>query len=160
MTNVVTWLKHAARGVLIWLPLVALYGFVSPWPAGEQALSRYPGQTPIMIASFYHSKSWRDARSNGWVSQVHRTRSYFLFPSVFSHPGVVTVSQDNDDAPVVAEATVPPMVIFLAGAVHWPPVFCLLVLLGSTDPALWIKPARGEDYLRAAIPRRFGSLLD
>jgi len=112
----VNWLKHAALAFLVAMPLVALGGFVFRWPAGEQALSRYSGQTPIMISFFFHSKTWRDARRGVWVTRTDETRSYILFPSVFGNPRIITVSQKDDHAPTVSESNAPLTLIGLAGA--------------------------------------------
>jgi len=100
------WLKHAVTGFLLAVPVVALFGFLFPWPAGQQALSRYPGQTPIMVSYFYH-KSWKYGRSDVWVTRKNETRSYVLFPSVFSNPRIVTVSQTDDNEPTVSESNAP-----------------------------------------------------
>jgi hypothetical protein len=112
------WLKHAVRGLLVAFPLVALYGFVFPWPAAEQVLSRYPGQTPIMVSAFSHSRARWNARTNVWVTtEREQTRSYILFPSVFSNPRIVTVSQTNDNEPAVSESSGPLIVGALAGII-------------------------------------------
>jgi hypothetical protein len=112
------WLKHTVRGLLVAFPLVAIYGFLVPWPAGEHALGRYPGQTPIMVSSFSHFHALWNARSHVWVTtEKDATRSYLLFPSVFSNLRIVTVSQTNDNEPTVSESSVPLIVIALAGVI-------------------------------------------
>jgi hypothetical protein len=117
MTGFLRYLKHMAVGLLTALPLVVAYGFLVPWPAGEQALSRYPGQTPVMVAEFYHSKSWRDRGSDVWVTRKSETRSYVLIPSVFNNPRIVTVSQDNDEEPIVSESRTPFILMAFAGMI-------------------------------------------
>ena len=88
MTGVVTWLKHMARGIAVWLPVIVVIGFVMPWPAGESAVrSQHPGQVMITVAAFWHSKSWHSARTHGWVKETSQTRAYILLPSVFPRPG-------------------------------------------------------------------------
>jgi hypothetical protein len=119
------WLKHMVRGLLVAFPLVALFGFLFPWPAGERALGRYPGQTPIMVAYFSHTRSSWDARSHVWVvKEKSETRSYVLFPSVFINPRIVTVAQANDDAPTLSESRGPLLAAALAGMI----AFVLLAL--------------------------------
>jgi hypothetical protein len=116
MTGLLRYLKHIALGFLVMLPMVASYGFLFPWPAGEQAaLGRYPGQVPIMVAEFYHPKSWRDRHSGDWMTSRSETRSYFLIPSVFVDPKIVTVAQINNDGPFVYESRVPFILLALAG---------------------------------------------
>jgi hypothetical protein len=116
MAGLLNRMKHVTSGFLLTLTLVASYGCLFPWPAGEQALRRYPGQTPIMVAEFYHSESWRD-RTHDWVTSRSETRSYILVPSVFRIPRIVTVSQDNDEAPIVSELRVPFILLVLAGMI-------------------------------------------
>jgi hypothetical protein len=118
MTGIGTWLKHLARGIAISLPIVVAIGFAMPWPAGENAvLSRHSGQIPITVAFFYHSKSWHSARAHSWVRETSQSRSYILLPSVFTHPGIVTASQNNGDPPVVSEMAVPFWVLAVPGAI-------------------------------------------
>ncbi len=109
------WLKHAVTGYLLALPVVALFGFLFPWPAGQQALSRYPDQTPFMISYYSHSKYRKNAKSAGWVTRKNETRSYVLFPSVFSNPKIVTVSQTDDNEPTVSESSAPLTLIAMTG---------------------------------------------
>jgi hypothetical protein len=109
------WLKHAVTGYLVAVPVVVLFGLLFPWPAGQQALSRYPDQTPIMITYFSHSKVWRNARSGVWVTRKNETRSYVLFPSVFNNPRIVTVSRTGDNEPTVSESSAPLTLVAMAG---------------------------------------------
>ena len=117
MTGVVTWLKHMARGIAVWLPVIVVIGFVMPWPPARRGTSQHPGQVMITVAAFWHSKSWHSARTHGWVKETSQTRAYILLPSVFTRPGIVSVSQVNGDPPVVTEATAPFWVLAVPGAI-------------------------------------------
>jgi len=97
------WLKHVPWLFLSALPAAALYGFLFPWPAGDQVLSRYPDQTPVVIAFSFGSKSTKSPGTE-WVTSKHETRSYVLVPSIFTNPKIVTVSQVDNHAPVVSES--------------------------------------------------------
>ncbi len=108
LDSVINYFKHLVRGVLIFLPMVALYGYVFPWPSGEHtAMRQYPGQFPVMIAELYHSKSWRDRHSGEWMKHIDETRTYVLVPSVFINPKVVIVSQSDANSPEVSESRLP-----------------------------------------------------
>ena len=115
MDSFLNWLKHGSRLYLSVLPVAALYGILFPWPAAEQALSRYPGETPLVIALSFGSKTMKDAQNHILASSKHETRSYILLPSVFTDPKIVTISQVDDNAPSVSELSAPLMLILLVG---------------------------------------------
>jgi hypothetical protein len=153
MTGFLKYLKHMAVGLLTAMPVVVAYGFLVPWPVGEQALSRYPGQTPIMVAEFYHSKSWRDRGSDVWVTRKSETRSYVLIPSVFSNPRIVTVSQDNDDEPVVSESRTPFILIALADMI----AFAVLGVryLSTRPPKPYrLSPEEARTFYGSRLPQK------
>jgi len=105
------WFKHVLRGVVLFLPLVAGYGFLFPWPAGEAALGVYAGQTPVMIAASYRAKTSTNLRTQTSVTRTEQMRSYLLLPSVLTDPKVVTVWQTNEEPPEVSESRIP-LVVF------------------------------------------------
>jgi hypothetical protein len=94
-------LKVSMPLYLIALPLIAIFGWLNPWPPARQALSPYPGQTAITISLSYSSK---------WVSSQGTTRnvsrSYILLPWTLQNAKVVLVNQRNGDIPRVSESTV------------------------------------------------------
>ena len=95
--------SHAFWPALSALPAAALYGFLFPWPAADQVFSRYPDQTPIVVAFTFGSKSTKTP-STDWVTSKHETRSYVLVPSIFTNPKIITISQVDNRAPVVSES--------------------------------------------------------
>jgi hypothetical protein len=139
------WLKHTVLGLLVALPLIALCGFAFPWPAAEQALSRYPGQTPVTVAFFYHSKSWKDSRSNAWVTRTSETRSYVLLPSVFIHPKIVTVSQENNNQPSVTESVAPLFAVILIG-IFGIAVLCILYFRARPTKSHGLSPQEAKTF--------------
>ena len=115
MGSFLNWLKHGSWLYLSALPVAALYGIFFPWPAGEQALGRYFGETPVVIAFSFGSKTTKDAQGHVLRYSKHETRSYVLLPSVFTDPKIVTVSQTDDNAPSVSEFGAPLILISLVG---------------------------------------------
>ena len=109
------WLKHGSWLYLSALPVAALYGILFPWPAAEQALTRYPGETPVVISFSFGSKTTRDAQNHVLASSKHESRSYILLPSVFTDPKIVTLSQVDDNAPSISELSAPLMLLLLVG---------------------------------------------
>jgi hypothetical protein len=106
------------RGSLVAFLLLASYGFLFPWAAGEHALARYPGQTPILVSYFFSFQpSWNASSHALELEEKDETKSYILFPSVFTNPRVVTVSQTNDDEPTVSESRGPFIMIALTGLI-------------------------------------------
>jgi hypothetical protein len=115
MGSFLNWLKHGSWLYLSALPVAALYGILFPWPAGEQAFSRYPGETPVVIAFSFGSRTTKDAQGNILVLSKHESRSYILLPSVFTDPKIVTLSQVDDNALSVSELSAPLTLISLVG---------------------------------------------
>ena len=115
MDSFLNWLKHGSWLYLSALPVAALYGILFPWPAGEQALGRYFGETPVVIALSFGSKTTKDAQGRVLMHSTHETRSYILLPSVFTDPKIVTVSQIDDKEPNVSEFSAPLILVSLVG---------------------------------------------
>lgn len=72
-----------------------LYGWLIHWAPADEALSRYTNQTAIMVGGSYRSRL--SGSASGPRTSVYRNRIYILFPSVFSEPKTVTISQQNDE---------------------------------------------------------------
>lgn len=92
-------LRYGLPGALLIVPLAVLYGFLSPWAAGDQALVRYSGDLPVTIG---FSSSWssdRDLGQQSWTTTKVQTRQYFLLRRLLSHPTLVTVTKVNDEEP-------------------------------------------------------------
>jgi len=89
-------LKFGFPAILILQPLLAVFGFLSPWQPAASALSRYPNQTPVMVGASNRHASSGTFSSNG-------ERFYVLFPSVLADPKVVSITDVNDAAPLVKE---------------------------------------------------------
>ena len=77
---------------LVLVPLVAIYGYLQPWQPASATLSSYVGQSPIMVGFSYRAQNKTQISS----------RTYILFPSVFSEPKIVTIQQINDSNPTTA----------------------------------------------------------
>jgi hypothetical protein len=90
--------KYGSPAFLLYLPLVALYGTVSPSQPAQQVLAQYPEQTPIMVGFGYRARY----SSTGDTTKV--SRSYILLPMVLKHPKVITVLQVNGGASEVSES--------------------------------------------------------
>jgi hypothetical protein len=74
--------------------ILAIYGYLQPWQPAVAILSSYSGQSPIMVGFAY------GAENNHQIS----SRSYILFPSIFSEPKIVTIAQTNQSNPVVSSS--------------------------------------------------------
>ena len=115
MSSFLNWLKHGSWLYLSALPVAALYGIMFPWPAGEQVFNRYPGDTPVVIAFSFGSKTTKDTQNHVLTSSKHESRSYILLPSVFTDPKIITVSKVDDNAPSVSEFGAPLILLSLVG---------------------------------------------
>jgi hypothetical protein len=90
--------KYGMPAFFLIMPLVALYGKLSPWPPAREALAQYSGQTPVMVGVHYRARH----SITGNTTEV--SRSYVLFPMAFSNPKLITVLQVNDRLPMVSES--------------------------------------------------------
>jgi hypothetical protein len=75
--------------------VMPLYGHLVRWAPAEQALLRYKNETAVMVAGSYQYDS--TVLDNVVKSSAYRERVYVLFPSMFSEPKTVRVSQMNDE---------------------------------------------------------------
>ncbi|GAA5069780.1 hypothetical protein GCM10025759_06970 [Lysobacter panacisoli] len=92
-------LKFGMPAIWLLVPLLAVYGWLSPWSPAAAPLARYGDQTPVLIGiseRSHYSLQSHDVRS---------ARSYVLFPSALSDPRIVTVVQEHGAAATVEEST-------------------------------------------------------
>jgi hypothetical protein len=92
-------LKFGLPANLILLPLLAAYGWYSPWPPAVPRLAQYSGQAPLLVGA--SSQMHYSAKSQ----YTRSSRSYLLFPSVFSDPKVVTFVKVNAGPVIVDESS-------------------------------------------------------
>lgn len=128
-SNIADWFTPIKRGTLFLCLLqpiaivgFALYGSVAPWAAAEEALARYPGQTPVMV--WGHFSRYSDLR--GLNAETHVEREYVLLPSVFSDPRLIIVTKNVEDTISIEETPwgaarllVLSLLAFAAGCWSW-----------------------------------------
>lgn len=91
-------LKFGMPASLLLLPVLAVYGAISPWVPASAGLARYPGQSPVLVGFSYV------ARQSNQTHYVRSSRSYILLPSVLSDPKLVIVARENDAAATAIES--------------------------------------------------------
>ena len=96
--NFSVYAKYGALALLILMPALALYGSMNPWKPAETILKAYNQQTPILVGISY--------KANYTLTDTTKrtSRSYILFPMVFSQPKVITIAQVNEQEPVASES--------------------------------------------------------
>lgn len=92
---IVAILKFGMPLSLLLVPVLAIYGWITPWAPIQPALERYSDQTPILVGTSY------EARHTNSGSTVSASRSYILLPSVLNDPQLVTFSQVNSKPVIV-----------------------------------------------------------
>lgn len=83
---------------LLLAPVLATYGWLSPWPAASAAFAQYSGQSSMLVGASYRS------RYSAQSQYVRSSRSYILFPSVLSDPKIVTFALENDRVVTTVES--------------------------------------------------------
>jgi hypothetical protein len=84
-------LKVGMPVVLLMVPLLAVFGWISPWPPAATSLARYADQTPVLVGFSYRSRHSMQSH------EVRSSRSYILLPGLLSEPKIVTVVQENGE---------------------------------------------------------------
>ena len=91
-------LKFGMPAFLILVPVLAVHGWLSPWPPASSGLAQFAGQSPILVGASYQS------RYSTQSHYVMSSRSYVLFPAVLSDPKLVNFTQENGGAASVSES--------------------------------------------------------
>jgi hypothetical protein len=134
MKSLVKWLKwfskYISLGVVIGIPVLAIWGALFPWPPAEQGFSGLSKSAHIFVGMKvnYVPLSTRVARTE--------SRSYLIVSASLGWPNVVTVSQTDAEVPKVSN----------------PSVIRFLILLGSYAFAACI--VWRNWFRRAAVPAR------
>jgi hypothetical protein len=79
---------------LVLYPLLAIYGHLSPWSPSKAILQTYNEQVPVTVGMSYSVKN----------QETIASRSYILFPSVFTQPRIITIEQKNQASPSISES--------------------------------------------------------
>jgi len=91
-------LKFGMPAYLLLVPVLAVYGWLSPWPPASAGLRQFSGQSSILVGLSY------EARHSAQSSYVRSSRSYMLFPSVLNDPKIVSFVQENGAAVTTIES--------------------------------------------------------
>jgi hypothetical protein len=94
-----TLLKYGMPAFLVLVPVLALYGWLAPWPPMEAALRDHSGQLPLLVGTSSSSQY-----ELGGGSRVISSRSYVLLPAVVADPKILTLTQENDGAITSSES--------------------------------------------------------
>jgi hypothetical protein len=94
-------LKYVLPLALLAFLAMPVFGHLVRWTPAEQALEHYKNETPVMVGGSYKSNS--TVSDSEVKSSSYRERVYILFPSMFSAPKTVTVSQTNDEPYKISE---------------------------------------------------------
>ena len=78
------------------LPVLAIYGAVSPFEGDRTAISRQMTGVPVLVGVGAGSEGCRQAAA----PCTPRNRTYLVFPHVFSNAGVIVVDQFLDSTKV------------------------------------------------------------
>jgi hypothetical protein len=90
--------KYGMPFTLVLVPAMAIYGVLVPWPAAESILAKNPGQTPVLVGGSYR------ATYTSSSSHVSVSRTYVLFPGIFTDPKLVSFAQENDNSVTTSES--------------------------------------------------------
>jgi hypothetical protein len=93
-----TLLKFGPPAYLLLVPIMALYGWLSPWPVAEAELTSSAGQVSVLVGASYRKRVTSDETTES------RSRTYVSLPSALLEPKTVTIEQVNDGMPVVSES--------------------------------------------------------
>ena len=92
-------LKFGMPLYLVLVPVMALYGWFSPWAAAQGALLEHQGQTPLLVGASYHAQY-----SLAQGRRITSSRSYIFLPAVLSDPKIITFTQENGADVTISES--------------------------------------------------------
>ena len=91
-------IKFGGPIILVAFSLMAIAGALWPWSIAKPVLSKFRGQTPIMVGFRFSERVLSDGRT------LDNSRSFILFPPVFRDPKTIIIRKVNDNPPIVSES--------------------------------------------------------